>query len=120
MLNNLPSAKQLSDLCEMADQKELSSTGVKEVFMKFFDPQMKTKSARDIAKELDVIQENDEGALEQIVDQVLQDPASAKAISDYKSGQEKVLGFLVGQVMKASKGKANPGAASQILKAKLK
>ena len=120
MLNDLPSAKQLSDLCEMADQKELSSTGVKEVFMKFFDPQMKTKSARDIAKELDVIQENDEGALEQIVDQVLKDPVCEKAISDYKSGQEKVLGFLVGQVMKASKGKANPSAAGQILKTKLK
>ena len=92
---------------------------MKEVFMKLFDPQMKNKATRDIAKELNVIQENDTGALEKIVDEVLSDPACAKAIADYKSGQEKVLGFLVGQVMKASKGKANPGTAGQILKEKL-
>ena len=119
MLNDLPSAKQLDDLAEMAEKQELSSTGMKEVFMKLFDPQMKNKSTRDIAKELNVIQENDTGALEKIVDEVLSDPACAKAIADYKSGQEKVLGFLVGQVMKASKGKANPGTAGQILKEKL-
>lgn len=120
MLNDLPSAKQLDDLAEMTEKQELSSTGAKEVFTKLFDPQMKVKSTRDIAKELNVIQENDTGALEKIVDEVLKDPACTKAIEDYKSGQEKVLGFLVGQVMKASKGKANPGAAGQILKTKLK
>lgn len=120
MLNDLPSSTQLDDLAEMTEKQELSSTGAKEVFMKLFDPQMKTKSTRDIAKELNVIQENDTGALEKIVDEVLNDPACAKAVADYKAGQEKVLGFLVGQVMKASKGKANPGAAQQILKNKLK
>ena len=120
MLNDLPSAKQLDDLADMTEKQELSSTGAKEVFMKFFDPQMKTKSTRDIAKELNVIQENDTGALEAIVDEVLKDPACAKAVADYKAGSEKVLGFLVGQVMKASKGKANPGSAQQILKSKLK
>ncbi len=120
MLNDLPSSKQLDDLAEMTEKQELSSTGAKEVFMKLFDPQMKNKGAKDIAKELNVLQENDTGALEKIVDEVLSDPACAKAVADYKAGQEKVLGFLVGQVMKASKGKANPGAAQQILKNKLK
>lgn len=119
MLNDLPSSTQLNDLADMTEKQELSSTGAKEVFMKFFDPQMKSKSARDIAKELNVIQENDTGALEAIVDEVLKDPACAKAVADYKAGSEKVLGFLVGQVMKASKGKANPGSAQQILKSKL-
>ena len=120
MLNDLPSSEQLNALAEMTEKQELSSTGAKEVFLKFFDPQMKTKTAKDIAKELNVLQENDTAALEKIVDQVLGDPACAKAVSDYKSGQEKVLGFLVGQVMKASRGKANPGTAGQILKNKLK
>ena len=120
MLNDLPSAAQLNELCTMADKQELSSTGTKEVFLKFFDPQMKEKSAKDIAKELNVLQENDTAALEKIVDEVLNDPACSKAIEDFKNGQEKVIGFLVGQVMKASKGKANPGAAQQILRAKLK
>ena len=119
-LNDLPSAKQLNDLAEMTEKAELSSTGAKEVFLKFFDPQMKNRDAREIAKELNVLQENDTGALEAIVDQVLNDPACAQAIADYKAGSEKVLGFLVGQVMKASKGKANPAAVQPILKEKLK
>ena len=119
MLGNLPSAKQLEDLSEMKDKGELSSTAAKEVFLKFFDPQMGKKDTKTIAKELNVIQENDTGALEAIVDQVLADPASAQAITDFKNGQEKVIGFLVGQVMKASRGKANPASAQQILRQKL-
>ncbi|MBR2659257.1 Asp-tRNA(Asn)/Glu-tRNA(Gln) amidotransferase subunit GatB [Candidatus Saccharibacteria bacterium] len=119
MLDNLPSAKQLEDLSEMKDKGELSSTAAKEVFLKFFDPQMGKKDTKTIAKELNVIQENDTGALEAIVDQVLADPASAQAITDFKNGQEKVIGFLVGQVMKASRGKANPASAQQILRSKL-
>jgi len=120
MLENLPSSAQLSELSAMADKKELSSTATKEVFLKFFDPDMKDKDARTIAKELNLLQENDLGALEKIVDEVLADPATKKAQDDFKAGQEKVLGFLVGQVMKASKGKANPSSASDILRKKLK
>ena len=119
MLEQLPTGKQLEDLSEMKEKGELSSTGMKEVFAKLFDPQMKTKDTCNIAKELNVIQENDTGALEAIVDGVIADPACAQAVADYKAGSEKVLGFLVGQVMKASRGKANPGAAQQILKQKL-
>ncbi len=118
-LNDLPTSKQLDDLSEMTEKGELSSTGAKEVFLKFFDPEMGKRDARTIAKELNVIQENDLGALEAIVDAVLKNPATAQAQADYKAGQEKVLGFLVGQVMKESKGKANPGSASEILKKKL-
>ncbi len=118
-LNDLPTAKQLDDLAEMTEKAELSSTGAKDVFLHLFDPQMKTRDARTIAKELNVLQENDSSALEAIVDQVLQDPACAKAIEDFKNGQEKVLGFLVGQVMKASQGKANPAAVQPILRQKI-
>ncbi len=119
MLNDLPTAKQLGDLCEMKEKGELSSTAVKEVFLRFFDPQMKTKDARTIAKELNLIQENDTGAIEKIVDEVIADPACAQAVADFKAGSEKVIGFLVGQVMKKSQGKANPAAAQQILRQKL-
>ena len=119
MLEQLPTGKQLEDLSEMKEKGELSSTGMKEVFAKLFDPQMKAKDTRAIAKELNVIQENDTGALEAIVDSVIADPACAQAVADYKAGSEKVLGFLVGQVMKASRGKANPGVAQEILKKKL-
>ena len=119
MLNKLPTTSQLLDLATMNDKKELSSTATKEVFLRFFDPQMKGKDARAIAKELNLLQENDLGALESIVDQVLSDPATAKAQEDYKNGEIKVIGFLVGQVMKASHGKANPSSVQEILKKKL-
>lgn len=120
MLDDLPSAEQLSNLAEMNAKKELSSTATKEVFLKFFDPQMKSKSALDIAKELGVLQENDTAALEKIVDTVLAKPETQKAQADFKAGQDKVIGFLVGQVMKESHGQANPSTVQQILRQKLK
>ena len=103
----------------MNDKNELSSTAAKEVFLKFFDPEMHFKDTRAIAKELGVIQENDLGALEAIVDTVLAKPETKKAQEDYKNGEQKVIGFLVGQVMKESHGKANPSAVQEILKQKL-
>lgn len=120
LLNDeLPSEKQLLDLVEMTEKNQLSSTGAKEVFLKFFDPEMHYKDTLVIAKELGVVQENDLGALEAIVDSVLAKPETKKAQEDFKAGQEKVLGFLVGQVMKESKGKANPSAVQDILRKKL-
>ena len=118
-LNDLPTSAQLSDLAEMNSKKELSSTATKEVFLKMFDPGMRSKDARTIAKELGVVQENDLGALEAIVDTVLAKPETLKAQEDFRAGQEKVLGFLVGQVMKESHGKANPSAVQEILRSKL-
>ncbi|MBR2754130.1 Asp-tRNA(Asn)/Glu-tRNA(Gln) amidotransferase subunit GatB [Candidatus Saccharibacteria bacterium] len=118
-LNDLPSVKDLNELAEMNENKELSSTATKEVFLKLFDPQMKGRGAKNIAKELGLIQENDLGALEKIVDVVLSKPETKKAQEDFKAGQEKVLGFLVGQVMKESHGKANPSAVQEILRKKL-
>ncbi len=121
LLNDkLPKASTLLELSEMKQKKELSSTSAKEVFLKMFEEKHLGKSARELAKELNLIQENDTSALEKIVEKVLDNPATKKAQEDYKSGQEKVLGFLVGQVMKESKGKANPSAVSEILKNKLK
>lgn len=121
LLNDeLPSTKQLLDLAKMNLKKELSSTATKEVFLKFFDPKMHYKDTNTIAKELGLIQENDLDTLEQIVDKVLSKPETKKAQEDYKNGEEKVLGFLIGQIMKESKGKANPTIVQQILKTKLK
>lgn len=119
-LNDLPDVKKLSDLAEMNEKKELSSTATKEVFLRLFDPQMKGRDTKTIAKELGLIQENDLGALESIVDAVLAKPETKKAQDDFRNGEEKVIGFLVGQVMKESKGKANPSAVQQILRDKLK
>ena len=118
-LNDLPTAKQLNDLAEMNEKKELSSTATKEVFLRLFDPQMKGRDTKTIAKELGLIQENDLGALEAIVDTVLAKPETQKAQADFRAGEEKVIGFLVGQVMKESHGKANPSTVQEILRKKL-
>ncbi len=121
LLNDeLPTKEQLLSLVDMNTKNELSSTGMKEVFLKFFDPEMHFKDTRTIAKELGVIQENDLEALEAIVDTVLAKPETKQAQEDFKAGREKVIGFLVGQVMKESKGKANPSAVQEIIRKKLK
>jgi aspartyl-tRNA(Asn)/glutamyl-tRNA(Gln) amidotransferase subunit B len=62
-------------------------------------------------------QMNDTGALEVIVDEVI--AANAKNVAEFKSGNEKALNALVGQIMKASKGKANPQQVNELLRAKL-
>jgi aspartyl-tRNA(Asn)/glutamyl-tRNA(Gln) amidotransferase subunit B len=75
--------------------------------------------ARQLADTKGWIQENDTAATEAIVDEVLGDPASAKAIADIKAGNDRVIGFLVGQVMKKSQGKANPAVVRSIIRSRL-
>ena len=62
-------------------------------------------------------QMNDTGALDAIINEVL--AANAKSVEEYRAGKEKAFNALVGQIMKASKGKANPAQANELLKAKL-
>ena len=71
----------------------------------------------DIIKEKGMEQVSDLGLIEKIVDQVLQE--NQKAVEDLKNGKTNVLGWLMGQVMKLSQGKANPKEASAILNKKL-
>ena len=121
LLNDkLPEAAKLAELADMKAQNELSSTSAKEIFLKLFEEKHYDKSPRALAKELNLIQENDSAALEALINEVLKDPSTKSAQEDFKNGKEKVLGFLVGSVMKASKGKANPAAVSKLLKNKLK
>ena len=71
----------------------------------------------DAIEKLGLKQLSDEGAIEKIVDEVL--AANADKVEEYKAGKEKLFGFFVGQVMKASRGKANPQIVNKILKEKL-
>ena len=73
----------------------------------------------EIAKSKNLLQVSDEGAIAKIVDEVLNDPASAKAVADIKSGNDKAIGFLVGQIMKKSQGKANPALAQKLIRNRL-
>jgi aspartyl-tRNA(Asn)/glutamyl-tRNA(Gln) amidotransferase subunit B len=71
----------------------------------------------DAIEKLGLKQLSDEGAIEKIVDEVL--AANVDKVEEYKAGKEKLFGFFVGQVMKASRGKANPQIVNKILKSKL-
>lgn len=104
------------ELAQMVDANELSSTTAKEVFNELL---VSDKSPREIAEAKNLIQVSDEGAIAAIVDEVLADPASAKAVEDIRAGNDKVIGFLVGQVMKKSQGKANPALAQKLIREKL-
>lgn len=104
------------ELANMVSANELSSTAAKEVFIELLSSD---KTAREIAESRNLLQVSDESAIAAIVDEVLADPSSAKAIEDIKNGNDKVIGFLVGQVMKKSAGKANPALAQKLIRERL-
>jgi aspartyl-tRNA(Asn)/glutamyl-tRNA(Gln) amidotransferase subunit B len=75
------------------------------------------KDPEAIIKEKGMVQISDTGALAAIIDKVL--AANPQSVEDYRAGKEKAIGFLVGQVMKETKGQANPGVVNGLLKQKL-
>ena len=75
------------------------------------------KDAGTVVSDKGLVQVSDTGAIETIIDEVIR--ANRAQDSDYRSGKEMLFGFFVGQVMKASKGKANPDIVNQLLKKKL-
>jgi len=75
-------------------------------------------SADEVIKAKDLKQVTDTGAIETMVDDVLAN--NPKQVEEYLGGKDKMIGFFVGQIMKVSKGKANPGQINQLLKTKLK
>ncbi|MCL2038253.1 Asp-tRNA(Asn)/Glu-tRNA(Gln) amidotransferase subunit GatB [Candidatus Saccharibacteria bacterium] len=108
-------------LSKMVSDSEISSNAGKEIFVSLLvDSEGWIDNGVEVmAKEKGLIQSNDTSGIEKIVDEVLATPACAKAVADFKNGEEKVIGFLVGQVMKASKGQANPSLAQKLIREKL-
>jgi aspartyl-tRNA(Asn)/glutamyl-tRNA(Gln) amidotransferase subunit B len=109
------SAAQLRSLAERMEDGTLSGKMAKEVFDAVWDGE---GSVDQVIDKRGLKQISDSGAVEKIVDEVM--AASAKLVEDYRSGKEKAFNALVGQVMKASKGKANPAQVNEILRRKLK
>jgi aspartyl-tRNA(Asn)/glutamyl-tRNA(Gln) amidotransferase subunit B len=108
------SDESLIKLSQMVQDNKLSSTAAKEVLAEL---QKSDEDPEKIAETKNLIQESDEDAIIAIVDKVLAD--NAKAAEDVRNGEMKAIGFLVGQVMKESKGKANPALAQQLIKQQL-
>ncbi len=104
------------ELAQMVEASELSSSAAKEVFN---DLLTSDKTPRAIAEERNLLQVSDEGEIAAIVDEVLADPASAQSIQDIREGKDKAIGYLVGQIMKKSQGKANPALAQKLIRERL-
>lgn len=113
------SSVSIDDLIELADmtaKAEISSGSAKELFNELLTG---ASNPRALAEKKNLLQVSDEDEIASIVDAVLADPASAKSIEDIKAGKDKAIGYLVGQVMKQSKGKANPALAQKLIREKL-
>ena len=101
----------LAKVIDLADSGAINSTVAKEVFEEVFkhdidpDKYVEEKGLKTV---------NDAGELQAVVEQVIRD--NPQSVEDYRNGKEKAIGFLVGQTMKAMKGKANPGMVNKILK----
>ncbi len=105
----------LAQLILRIEDKTISNNAAKKVFDEIWD---QDKSVDDVIEKLGLKQISNVNEIENILNQVLQD--NEAMVEEYKSGKDKAFNALIGQVMKASKGKANPGQVSQLLKEKLK
>jgi aspartyl-tRNA(Asn)/glutamyl-tRNA(Gln) amidotransferase subunit B len=104
----------LADMVKMIEDGVISTKIAKTVFEEMYKS---GKDAETVVKEHGLVQVSDTGAIEAIIDEVIK--ANPAQQADYKAGKDKLFGFFVGQVMKASKGKANPDMVNQLLKKKL-
>ena len=108
------SPERLVSLLKLVDNGTISLKVAREIFPELY---ASGKSPEQIVKEKGLTQVSDEGALEKIIDDVMaKNPAQ---VAQYRGGKEAVFGFFVGQVMKGSGGKANPGKVNELLKRKL-
>lgn len=110
------SVDELVELAQMIEKSEVSSNGAKEIFKALYAGE---HNPRAIAEAKGLLQNSDTDAIGAVVDEVLADPASAKALEDIRSGNDKAIGYLVGQVMKKSKGQANPAMAQELIRERL-
>jgi aspartyl-tRNA(Asn)/glutamyl-tRNA(Gln) amidotransferase subunit B len=110
ILNCPISPSALVDLLKLIDSGTISGNIAKVVFEEMYQTQ---NSASSIVEKKGLKQITDSSAIEKIVEEVLQ--ANPSQVEELKGGKEKVLGFLVGQVMKLSKGKANPGMVNKLI-----
>ncbi len=105
------SAASLAALIDMVESKEINRTIAKTVFQEMFDQDL---DPRQYVKEHGLGMVADDGALRKAIEQVMEE--NPQSVADYKSGKTKAMGYLVGQTMKAMKGKADPASVSSMVK----
>ena len=106
--------KELGELVELIDKGTISNSIGKKVLDELFE---NPKAPSEIIKEKEWIQISDEGAIKEVVLKVLEN--NPQSVADYKAGKDRALGFLVGQAMKETKGKANPKMLNEMFLAEL-
>ena len=105
------SSKKIGDLLDFIIDGSISNRQAKEIFEEYLESDL---NAQDFIKEKGIEQVSDKSQIESLINSVLQ--KNEKMVNEYKSGKDKLFGFFVGQVMKESKGKANPQLVNQVLK----
>ncbi len=105
---------QLAEMIKLIDKGTISGKIAKTVFEEMYRT---GKDAETVVKEKGLVQISDSGAIEKAVDEAI--AGNPKEVERFKAGDEKLIGFFVGQVMKATKGKANPQMVNELLKKKL-
>ena len=111
--NNPCDPQHLADMLEMIKAGDISSKQAKQVFEEI----MQGKDPKKVVEEKGMKQMSDSNELLKLVNEVLDN--NPKSIEDFKNGKDRAVGFLVGQVMKASKGTANPAMTNQLIKQEL-
>ena len=111
---NLLTAHDLAELIKTVESGKINNSQAKEVLIEMFAT---GKTAAEVTREKGFEQISDAGAIEKIVDEVIEN--NQNQVAAYRSGNEKLFGFFVGQVMKASEGKANPKVVNEVLAKKL-
>ena len=106
--------RQLAGLVALIDDGTISGKIAKTVFQKMVGT---TDDAKTIVEREGLVQVTDEGAIVAVIDHVI--AANPDKVAEYRSGKDKLFGFFVGQVMKASQGKANPASVNRLLKERL-
>jgi aspartyl-tRNA(Asn)/glutamyl-tRNA(Gln) amidotransferase subunit B len=107
----LPKTSNFVELIEMISQNQISSRSAKDILAMIV---IEDNSPMEIAKAKDLLQKNDEGQLKEVILKIIKD--NPKVVETYKSGKENAIMSLVGQVMKETKGSANPQLALKLLK----
>ena len=110
LVKEMPSAENFAELINLVYDNKISSRAAKDILAMIVT---KDESPLKIATEKDLLQKNDEGELKEIAQKIIDN--NEKVVADYKVGKENALMSLVGQIMKETKGSANPQVAKQIL-----
>jgi len=104
----------LAELIKLKEEDKINSSAMQTIFNAMLD---ESKSAEDLAKEMNLIQVSDTGFLEGLVDDII--AKNPDEVERYRGGKKQLMGFFVGQAMKASRGKANPKMVTQMVAKKL-